>query len=340
MTLPLVLGGSALATPPAAEGPITVKDVKASSALKKWKTFTFDASNLIDGKLDTSWQPAKNETYGVGQWIEFDLGAPYEISRIEISQGLQRVDPKLGDLYCRNNRLATAHVWLDDGTFGAINIGSPTLPTFVVNSFYRGWHATPGNEVKTAARRFRIIIEMVLEPVDWDDLAIAEVKVFGRPTKYSKVDPKTVVWDKPGAWPFWLAVSNYCVAKDSDYRARHCDELMRMFPRGHGALGAAITPFKPLAEAELERGAFQLTFDGYTLAFKRAADGAWRVDKSSKIGLDGKASGPSGHSYYLADEYADNPCWEKLGKKRPYDIGTPSSPDDDANDGSDDFGSD
>lgn len=103
------------ATPP----PIKIVGVKVSSALPKWKEYTFDAANLIDGRVDTSWQPAKSDALGVGQWVELDLGEPHQIERIEITQGLQKVDPKLGDLFCRNNRFATALLLFEDGTYAS-----------------------------------------------------------------------------------------------------------------------------------------------------------------------------------------------------------------------------
>lgn len=84
--------------------------------MPKWKGYPFDGSNLIDGRFDTSWQPAKKDTIGVGEWVELDLGAAYQIDHIEIVQGLQKVDPKLGDLFCRNNRFAEAYLLFDDGT--------------------------------------------------------------------------------------------------------------------------------------------------------------------------------------------------------------------------------
>jgi len=108
--------------------------------MPKWKGYPFDGSNLIDGRFDTSWQPAKKDTIGVGEWVELDLGAAYQIDHIEIVQGLQKVDPKLGDLFCRNNRFAEAYLFFDDGTH------APTRPLRATGC--------PRSSSSTVARRY------------------------------------------------------------------------------------------------------------------------------------------------------------------------------------------
>lgn len=306
-----------LSAPP--EAPIKVVSVRTSSHLPKWKGYTFDAANLVDGRVDTSWQPAKNDTLGVGQWVELDLGETYEITRIEIAQGLQKTDPKLGDLFCRNNRLAEVAVWLDDGTTGRIDLGyPPSAMTLEVQHFYRGRDNTPGHGVKTSARRLRLIVEQVLEPVDWTDLAIAEIRVYGRPTAAPTVDT-SIAWDRPGSWPFRVAMSDYCAVNADTRATRRCDILMPIVGQNdHGLLARA--PLPAVAPADIERGAFRLVF-GKELRFefdlqKSAKDGRWVIEKGAIKNADGTPKEPGWESWFTEDHDGDNPCWEKLGKSR------------------------
>lgn len=227
MGLSLLLSLSMLAVPVAAPTPVRVAAVRASSALPAWKGYTFGADNLIDGRVDTSWQPAKSDTLGVGQWIELDLGAAHTLSRIEIEQGLQKVDPKLGDLYCRNNRFAEALMFFDDGTFTPVLVDPDENPV-KVEVFFRG-EAAPGHEAVTVTRYIRLVIRTVQEPVDWKDLAIAELRVFGTPASAPASDAASVACDGRGAWPLKAAVTNWC-ATTLDARARRdCPALVRAF---------------------------------------------------------------------------------------------------------------
>lgn len=306
-----------LSAPP--ESPIKVVSVRTSSHLPKWKGYTFDAANLIDGRVDTSWQPAKNDTLGVGQWVELDLGETYEITRIEIAQGLQKTDPKLGDLFCRNNRLAEAALWLDDGTTGRIDLGfPPSATTLEVHHFYRGPDNTPGKAVKTAARRLRLIVEQVLEPVDWTDLAIAEIRVYGRPTAAPTIDT-SIAWDRPGSWPFRMAVSDFCAVNTDTRATRRCDMLMPIVGQNDHGL-ASRAPLPTLDPTAIERGSFRLAFGKETrfeLDFEKSPkDDRWLIKKAAVTAGDGTPKERAWESWFTEDHDGDNPCWEKLGKAR------------------------
>ncbi len=312
----LVLAATRAGAEPASdapEAPIKVVSVRTSSHLKPWKGYTFDAANLIDGRVDTSWQPAKNDTMGVGQWIELDLGQHYEITRIELAQGLQKEDPKLGDLFCRNNRLSDARIWLDDGTRGHINRGLPESSyTLEVLRFHRGSHTSEGDAAKTAARRLRIIVELVIAPVDWHDLAIAEVRVFGRPVDPPPPRTGAFSWEGPESWPFRVAVSDYCAVDHRRRANRLCGRLTGMM----GSASFVPRLQKPITEEDLTQGTFEFVVKPFRLTFSRpTADSPWTITKGS---LDAEALS-RGHSdeeyisYHVDDYHNFNPCWKKLG---------------------------
>lgn len=314
--------GSALVAAPKPE-PIKVVSIKASSTMPKWKGYTFDATNLIDGRVDTSWQPKKSDTLGVGQWVEIDLGEPHAIDRIEIAQGLQKVDPKLGDLFCRNNRLATGDIWFDDGTYAPLWI-APSNPLAEVTLFYRG-EALPDKEVTVITRYLRLVVSQVHEPVDWSDLAIAEIRVFGRPTAARPVDPKILAWDQPGLWPLRIAISDHCAVNGKTRKVRDCWHLINAISTGYGEGYRSLTP---IAAEDFAKGKVVTTIHAedsrHHIEFQRATDGRWAVKRHTRTDATGKPA-PLGYEGYTEDPKVQwqNECWDKLGKTRPVVLNPP-----------------
>lgn len=313
--LTLFLEPAAQAAPPR---PIKVVGVKVSSALPTWKGYTFDAANLIDGLVDTSWQPAKSDALGVGQWVELDLGEPHEIAYIEIAQGLQKVDPKLGDLFCRNNRFVDARLFFEDGTYAAY-WAEPFERESKVALFSRGENV-PENGGKTPVSRFvRLVVRGVHEPVDWKDIAIAELRVFGRPVPAIPADPKSITWDRPGAWPLKTAVIDACAANTAKRTKLGCTELITAISEGH----ASLNTLPPIAATDIAKG--QVTF-GFTsnevrsvVELQRDAAGNWSVKRVTRLDAAGKPAAPEDAYPPEADFQHKNDCWEKLGKVRPCD---------------------
>lgn len=298
--------------------PIKVVAVKVSSALPKWKGYTFDAANLIDGRVDTSWQPAKSDTLGVGQWVELDLGEHYQIDRIEIAQGLQKTDPELGDLFCRNNRFADARIFFEDGTYAAY-WAEPFDRELKIESFSRG-EDLPENFGKRPVSRFvRLVVRGVHEPVDWKDIAIAEIRVFGRPASAIPADPKSITWDRPGAWPLKTAVIDACAANTAKRTALGCSTLITAISEGH----AGLITLPPIATADIAKGrvafGFTRSLVDYQVELQREASGSWSLKRVTRLDAAGKPAEPE-HAYPpQADFQHKNDCWEKLGKVRPCD---------------------
>ena len=309
--------------PPSEATRIPVAAIKASSELPPWKNYTFGAENLIDGRLDTSWQPAKNKTYGVGQWVELDLGGTFNISHVILDLGLQKVDPKLGDLFCRNNRPSEYIILLDDGT-NASGSGSESLSYAISDTFCDGERSDPDTVCgKTAARRLRIIITRVLEPVVWDDVAIAEIRVYGTPTPPLPADGDPIAWNRPGSWPFRTALADFCVTDPISYRTRDCGADTKQLMQGWQPWRG--TPAPPIPRVDLEGGTYiyrsppkphkSFASKPFEIAFERGGDGVWRATRRTPA-----ASTWIPDEFFSKDILGCNPCWEKLKKKRPYEI--------------------
>jgi len=312
-----LLAPVAQAAPPV---PVKVVAVSASSALPKWQGYTFDAANLIDGRVDTSWQPAKKDAMGVGQWIELDLGAPHALSSVQIALGLQKVDPKLGDLFCRNNRFAVARLYFDDGSYAPV-WAPPSDTTVDVEQFYRG-EALPGKEVKVVTRYIRLVIQSVHDPVDWKDIAIAEVRVFGTPAPATPVDATSIAWDRPGAWPLKVAIIDFCAVNVELRSKRDCAALVGAIAEGR-AFDRGYKSVAPFAVADFTKNAVVQTLSAngaqHRLELVGATDGRWSVKRHTRLDTSGKVAERALENLIEADLERQNKCWEKLGKERPDD---------------------
>lgn len=286
-----------------AAAPLKVVTATASSALPKWKEYTFGAHNVIDGRNDTSWQPGKKNTLGVGQWLELDLGAPHEISRIQIVQGLQKVDPTLGDLFCRNNRFAAATIFFDDGSYAPV-WNEPQLTELDVTLFYRG-EDLPGKEVKVVTRYLRLVITSVHTPVDWKDIAIAELKVFGRPAPAATGSVKC---GEAGFSPLRNAIIESCAVDVAGRKANDCAGLMRALT---SCEAVEVTADNTKGNAEV---AVSVRNVRHTVTLVREA--AWKVKRHTR--LEAGKPAPPGYEVLVEDDPNEqNPCWDKLGKERP-----------------------
>lgn len=305
------------ASPPPEQ--VKVVAVTTSSTMPKWRDYSFEASNLIDGRVDTSWQPAKKDTFGVGEWVELDLGAAYQIDHIEIVQGLQKVDPKHGDLFCRNNRFAEAYLLFDDGTHAPYSAFAGERVS-KVELFYRG-EALPDKEVRVITRYIRLVVISVHEPVDWADLAIADMRVFGRRADALPVDPAAIAWDQPGSYPFKAAITEFCAVKLALRKQRHCDLLVGLAADGRSFHDAAFRALPPIRVADRDQGKASVSFIDNRIRvradFVRDANQRWSVTHLSLLDASGKAADPAHVQLIKEDRQHQNECWEQLGKKRP-----------------------
>jgi hypothetical protein len=73
------------------EPPLKVrpKATLSSSALKGTSTASFQATNLVDGDLTTTWIEGVKGT-GLGEWVRFEFSRPTVLARIEFANGYQK----------------------------------------------------------------------------------------------------------------------------------------------------------------------------------------------------------------------------------------------------------
>lgn len=145
---------------------LTIDWADATSTLPPWEGYRFDADQLKDGSLNTSWQPLDKRRGGVGQKLVLGFHTPSRVSAIAIANGFQRQD-KLGDLFLLNNRARDIRLTFSDGSQLRFELASDS----------RG---TTRFEFKP-----RLITQVELEVLSiwrgekWNDLAISEIEIFG-----------------------------------------------------------------------------------------------------------------------------------------------------------------
>jgi serine/threonine protein kinase len=141
--------------------------VTVSSSLPRYQTHVFTGDMLLDGRLDTSWQPKGSADDCLGQWFELDLGRVVEVTRIELANGYQIVASG-GDEFLRNSRVKEATLTWSDG-----------LTTDVtVETEKKNYVSVTFPPRRTSKLRFAI--RSVVRGSKYRDVAISEVKVFGR----------------------------------------------------------------------------------------------------------------------------------------------------------------
>lgn len=330
----LVLSQPAQAEPGPAHQGIKAVGARASTAMQPWKGYTFGAENLIDGKVDTSWQPdikKVKDTLGVGQWVEIDLGATYDITRYEIDLGLQKVDPALGDLFCRNTRPSEAYLIFDDGAMAWLTSIDPNARR-VTSADYPLTLRGQG-VARTRTRFVRLVIAQVHEAVDWKDVAVAELRVFGTPVRSGEAVATADGGGcgSPGFVPFTRGLVDHCATLGRKARDKTlCNDILNDFLLCNSHVGETpdgvgrredLPAIKRVGPTDDTVDYVYRSFPDttVTLTFKRV-DGAWSV-------MDITRKSPRKVSLWedleLRDGSFSNQCWEALGKERPYELDLP-----------------
>ncbi len=151
----------------AVRGPaVPVLSVTASSELAPvfmgGIAYAFGAAQLVDGKLDTSWQPARD---GQTQVLHLTY-APTRVQTLRIANGFQRTDLN-GDMFVRNRRVARVSVRTSNGHERAFDV--PDL---------RGWTELDLGDPQTSDG-LAIEVERVHANAEWEDVAMSELALFG-----------------------------------------------------------------------------------------------------------------------------------------------------------------
>jgi len=126
----------------------------------------YDASVILDDNLETAWIEGVDGD-GIGEWIELQLPAETELTRLVVRNGYQKVrDDKYGDRYLINQRVRDARI-----TVG----GGAPFSTKLVDD--RG----PQNIDLGGRKGDRVRLEIAsVYGAKYADTAICEVRVYGR----------------------------------------------------------------------------------------------------------------------------------------------------------------
>ncbi|PKN57387.1 MAG: hypothetical protein CVU56_11345 [Deltaproteobacteria bacterium HGW-Deltaproteobacteria-14] len=135
----------------------------ASTEHRATPPYRFEAAQLVDRDLRTSWQPASKKG-GVGEKLQLHLPRRARLARLAIANGFQRRD-QLGDLWLMNNRVrqlavraggVTVVVPVADVAFGFSDVALPPVETDSVEVEILG----------------------VEDGTRWKDLALSELRVY------------------------------------------------------------------------------------------------------------------------------------------------------------------
>lgn len=143
---------------------LPVERASSSSSQGPSVGYTFVATNLVDGSLTTSWQPAK--TAKGPHWIRLELANEATITEVAIANGFQVVD-RIGDEFVLNRKIARAK--LRFGEAGEIPIAFDAE----TRDFVR--FAVPRKRTRT----IEILVEETHPGTKWNDLAVSEVRITG-----------------------------------------------------------------------------------------------------------------------------------------------------------------
>ncbi|MFT7578595.1 MAG: hypothetical protein ACI9MR_000253 [Myxococcota bacterium] len=234
--------------------------------MPRFKHYRFDAAGVIDGKLDTCWQPAGKDS-GFS-WLRFTLAKSGAVGGLTIHNGFQRKDA-LGDLFRLNSRLDDAWVIFDDGQAERIKL-KPNK---------RGAQTVTFRQSHETAHVTLVVREA--EPGDkWQHLGISEVAVLrGAPVKTAKAPAPC---GSKEAAPRQLALVRYCelaARATADIDVEACslalvDAFLLCRVDGH--------PVKPIkrdvaaTDATIGYNDIDVELE-FEMEFSRKPGGAWRV---------------------------------------------------------------
>lgn len=143
---------------------VTGLSASATSAQPPWKTYLFDAGQAVDGRLATSWQPAKKKA--VGEVLTIRLAQPARVARVDIFNGFQTRDA-FGDEHAANGRIGDALVRL-----------TPTIHELVWSQFSSIGKAAHVRFEPTLTDTITIEVLSAVPGEVSDDLAVSEIRVY------------------------------------------------------------------------------------------------------------------------------------------------------------------
>lgn len=141
---------------------LSVVGVTASSSLRPSDMARYDAQMALDGDGSTAWVEGKQPGYGIGEWIELRLPKQHTVNKISIRNGYDK-----GKRFEQNGRVQTAELFFSDGSVQTIDLRD----TWEMQHF----------DLQPAATTYvRLTIKAIYRGTQWEDTAIAEIRLFGQ----------------------------------------------------------------------------------------------------------------------------------------------------------------
>lgn len=163
--------------------------VIASSEHAADQTYTFGAVNIVDGALDTSWQPAPSDRAGQ-KWVRLEFDADVLVTSVAIANGFQ-VKDRYGDEFLLNRRLSTGRLRFGDGSEIVIQFADN------VRGYVR--FAVP----RKTTRMIELRVDDTYPGTKWNDLAISEIEVTGVALAVVAVTAQPIAAATPPAEDTW-----------------------------------------------------------------------------------------------------------------------------------------
>lgn len=152
-----------------------IKRVTASSTMPDWKKYSFRPRQLLDGRLETSWQP-QSKRGGLGEFVEFEFDQDVQVSAMVLANGFQLNDD-LGDLFVFNNRAKKVRLSFSSGAPLELELDGNDRKE-IVSSF-----------PERVTRKVKVEILEVVQGVRFHDLALSEVAFVGTPREAPLASP-------------------------------------------------------------------------------------------------------------------------------------------------------
>jgi hypothetical protein len=185
------VAGQSSASVPAQEQErlLSASQVTSSSEHSPSAGYTFVASNLIDGVITTSWQPAKSDKGPY--WVRLEFDHEVTITEVRIANGFQTSD-RYGDEFKLNRKVAS----------GRLRFGNAEQPVRF-DPDARGFQPFPVKRIVT--RTVELRVDETHPGTKWNDLAISEIEVRGMtPTQPAVASVENEV---PSAGEWWTPPS-------------------------------------------------------------------------------------------------------------------------------------
>jgi hypothetical protein len=197
-----------LAMAPAWGARVKPASLDASSSYPPEDGVKYDAKQVMDGKLATSWVEGDDGS-GLGSWVELDLGGDKEVDRLKIWAGLWFSS----DYWARANRPKDIELSFSDGSSQKFTLSDEMSVQEITIK-------------PVTTSKVKLKVKSIHSGSTWSDTAISEIQVFDKATggavavngfkSSSKLDPDADGNYEPGNISDGIVDSMWCEANAED----------------------------------------------------------------------------------------------------------------------------